>query len=140
MLVAVRKLFAYGPQLDYFDTAECVGWTRAGDRRVRFASPGVGVAAGQAVDTGAGMAVLLNVSGKAARKRMSVGKGREGEVWRDVFGNGGEVSIEGDGCAEFVVGARGVGVWVGGGVGGRSGRVWGMLEGVARGFDTEFCR
>jgi len=61
-------------------------------------------------------------------------------VWRDVFGDGGEVKIEGDGCAEFVVGARSVGVWIGGGVGGRSGRVWGMLEGVARGFDTEFCR
>jgi len=135
VLVAARKLYAYGPQLDYFDDETCVGWTRAGDRRVRFASSGVGVRG--EVDTGAGMAVLLNVSGKVARKRMFVGKGRDGEIFRDVFGGAGEVRIEEDGCAEFVVGPKGVGVWIGGG---QSGRGLQLLEGVARGFDTDFCR
>lgn len=105
-MVLCRKMYAYGSQFDYFDSSSCVGWTRAGDERVKLHGYESGMA-------GAGMAVLVNASKKTQRKRMFVGVPRAGEMWTDVLGfHNGNVTIDGDGYGEFVVGEKKVGVWV----------------------------
>ncbi|EJT71040.1 hypothetical protein GGTG_12061 [Gaeumannomyces tritici R3-111a-1] len=105
-LMLARRLYAYGPQVDYFDDAACVGFVRLGH-------------ADHAA--GAGLAVLINAGWKAAGKRMrvgrraadaGVGRGDEREVWTDLLGwSWGELTPDEDGWATFHVGPRSVAVW-----------------------------
>jgi len=96
-LVAARQKYAYGRQKDYFDQADCVGWTRSG-------SPNK--------SEGAGLAVLVNSSWEVRNKKMFVGNSHRGEVWTDLMGWAwGEVVIDEWGQATFPVAARGVSVW-----------------------------
>jgi len=96
-LVAARKLYAYGPQRDYFDHADCIGWTRLGH---------------PSRSNGAGLAVLMTNSWSCQRKRMFVGHKHVGERWIDLLGWAwGEVVIDHHGFGTFPVGHRSVGVW-----------------------------
>lgn len=95
-LLAVRKKYAYGEQIDYFDDPSVVGFTRQGDGE----------------HENSGIAVLLTdtVEGK---KRMNVGKAFAGERFYDVLNNVTEpVTIGRDGFGEFKVGNGSVSVWV----------------------------
>lgn len=66
-MLAARKRYAYGPQRDYFDHHDVVGWTRAGD--------------GQHPD--AGLAVLMS-DAAGGQKAMLVGRQHAGRVMRDM--------------------------------------------------------
>lgn len=85
LLMELRRRFAYGPQHDYLDDPDVVGWTREGDGR----HGGSGVAC-----------VLTDRAGGA--KRMYVGSRHAGERWVSVLGGESDASVGDDGCAEFV--------------------------------------
>lgn len=95
-LLLARKKYAYGPQHDYLDSPEVIGWTREGDRE----------------HPGSGMAVVLTDRGEA-RKRMYVGTVFAGELFLDYLGNRKEaVTIGADGFGEFPVNGGSVSVWI----------------------------
>ncbi|MCJ1474923.1 hypothetical protein MMC13_003583 [Lambiella insularis] len=94
ILCLVRKLYAYGPQIDYFDAPTCVGWTRLGSW-----------------DRKEGLAVVMS-SGGTGRKKMLVGRARAGEIWMDVLGSRREVVIDASGYGDFMCRPRDVAVWV----------------------------
>lgn len=97
-MMLARKLWAYGPQHDYFDDPRCVGFTRSG-RRSKSA--------------GDGLAVLMTNAWEYATKRMFVGERHAGEVWTDLLRwCPGQVVIGPDGWGLFSVGPRSVAVWV----------------------------
>lgn len=99
-LIAARKLFAYGPQRDYLDRNDCIGWTRLGHRSKSH---------------GAGLAVIMTNSWDRKSKRMFVGHRHVGEKWRDILGfEDREVAIDSRGFGTFPVGHRSVGVWTDG--------------------------
>jgi alpha-amylase len=105
-LVLARKLYAYGPQINYFDCADCGGWTRIGHE------PHSG---------GAGLAVVMNAGCKISHKRMSVGSQHAGERWTDILGRiERAVLIDRKGWGVFPVRPRSVGVWVSGTAEGRA--------------------
>lgn len=74
-IILARKLFAHGPQVDYFERSDCIGWTRQGTRH-----------------TSNGVAVVLSWTRATEpenirpKLRMCVGKRHAGEVWTDVLG------------------------------------------------------
>ncbi|CAI6335176.1 unnamed protein product [Periconia digitata] len=74
-LILARKLYAYGPQTDYFERSDRIGWTRAGTET----HPD-------------GMAVILSwIQGEDWEStmpsiKMSVGIDHAGELWTDVLG------------------------------------------------------
>jgi alpha-amylase len=113
-LILTRKLYAYGKQKDYFDAADCIGWTRSGDKDVKEGG-------------GSGVAVVINSSWEHRSKKMFVGGGCKGEKWTDVLGwSWGEVGIDQFGEGTFTVGPRSIGVWVKEGARGR-GKVDGLV-------------
>ena len=93
-LVSVRRAQAYGPQHDWFDHPDVVGWTREGDD----------------VHPGSGLAALLS-DGPGGKKRMFVGQKFVNRVFRPVF-SGAPVVIGADGWGEFSVDGGSVRVWV----------------------------
>ena len=96
-LVAARKLYAYGPQRDYFDTEDCIGWTRLGHR---------------SQSDGAGLAVIMTNSWDRRSKRMFVGHRHAGETWNDLLGwEDRDVVIDSKGFGNFPVGHRSVCIW-----------------------------
>jgi alpha-amylase len=96
-VVAARKKYAYGAQRDYFDKADCVGWTRAGHKSKA---------------DGAGLAVIMTNSWSSRTKTMYVGRNHVGEKWKDILGfEDREVPIDGRGYGTFPVRHRSVGVW-----------------------------
>ncbi len=95
-LLNCRKNFAYGEQKDYFDNANCIGWTRAGSEGVEKSS----------------CAVLISNS-DAATKSMEIGKHLAGRTFYDLMQNQeGKITIDENGKADFTVGAGSVAVWV----------------------------
>lgn len=99
-LVLARKLYAYGAQINYFDRADCVGWTRSGH---------------ESYSGGAGLAVIMNADWKVAHKRMSVGSQHAGERWTDMLGSiARAVLIDRNGWGVFPVRPRSMSVWVDG--------------------------
>ncbi|MDY0386866.1 MAG: alpha-amylase [Methanolobus sp.] len=85
-LIRLRKDFAYGEQLDYFDHGNTIGWTRLGNEE----HPN-------------GCAVVLT-NGSDGEKEMSVGTIHSGEVWIDrVDNNSVEVVINEHGMGIFPV-------------------------------------
>lgn len=95
-LMLARKRYAYGPQRDYLDSSDVIGWVREGDP----AHPG------------SGMAVALTDRGEG-RKRMYAGPGFAGRLFLDFLGNRREaVRIGADGWADFPVNGGSVSVWV----------------------------
>jgi len=95
-LLMARKLFAYGGQRDYFDHANCIGWTREGEEE----------------HPGSGCAVLLS-NGDEGFKKMEIGKVHAGKIFIDFLGkHPGEATIDAEGWGEFSVGPGSVSVWV----------------------------
>lgn len=95
-LMQARKQFAYGQQRDYFDHANCVGWTREGIDE----------------NENSGCAVLLS-NGDDGFKSMEVGARHSGKKFVDLLGTvQEEVEINQDGWGEFKVNAGSVSVWI----------------------------
>lgn len=93
-LISARDRFAYGQQRDYFDHANCIGWTREGDGE----HPGCAV-------------VLSN--GEDGAKHMEIGKQYAGRKFVDYYGkHDAEIVIEEEGWATFLCRAGSVSVWV----------------------------
>ncbi|MGN0779675.1 MAG: alpha-amylase [Aristaeellaceae bacterium] len=86
LLLRLRRCQAHGPEHDYFDHHSVVGFTREG----HVSQPGSGLA-------------FLCTNSTGGSKRMYVGKGFAGRIFRCVLGDEPDVRIEEDGCAEFHV-------------------------------------
>jgi alpha-amylase len=92
-LLQVRRDHAYGPQSDYFDHPDVVGWTRLGD-----------------ADHPRALAVVLS-DGPGGSKRMNVN--RPNRTFADATGNdGGTITSGNDGWGEFRCNGGSVSVWV----------------------------
>lgn len=88
-MALARRYFAYGVQTDYFTNTTGIGWTRQGDQ-----------------DHPDGLAVVMSIAqGGTQKLRMNVGGQHAGEVWSSLFGDDGNLTIDGQGWAEFVAGA-----------------------------------
>ena len=95
-LLEARDQFSYGPQRDYFDHSNCIGWIREGAGEV----------------PSSGCAVLLS-NGDNGSKKMEIGKKFAGKTFIDYLGkHPSEVPIDEDGFAEFFVVAGSVSVWI----------------------------
>jgi alpha-amylase len=93
-LLYARKHIAYGMQRDYFDHANCIGWTREGDEHEN-----------------SGCAILLS-NGDEGNKNMEVGKHHAGKVFVDYLNkHDAEVTINEEGWGEFFVRTGSVSVW-----------------------------
>ncbi|MGZ5246675.1 MAG: alpha-amylase [Flavitalea sp.] len=93
-LILARKNNAYGLQRDYFDHANCIGWTREGD------------------EEHSGCAVLLS-NGDSGSKSMEVGARYAGKTFIDILKKQeSEVVINEHGWGEFFCNAGSVSVWV----------------------------
>jgi alpha-amylase len=96
MLIKARKLYAYGEQRDYFEEANCIGWTREGTDEI----------------DGSGCAVVLS-NGDASSRRMEVGSRHANAAFVDILQNGiTEVVTDENGVGEFPVNAASVAVYV----------------------------
>jgi alpha-amylase len=92
-LLAARRDFAYGEQIDYFDDANIVGWSRLGDK-----------------DHSGALAVLLS-DGPGGTKWMKVGKANQ--VFRDLTGHcPNMITTNADGWGEFRCNGGSVSVWI----------------------------
>lgn len=97
-MILARKYWAYGTQVDYFDDAKCVGFTRLGH---------------SSRSGGDGLAVIMTNDWQFKTKRMYVGEAHSGEVWTDLLKwCPGQVTINYDGWGEFFTCPRSVSVWV----------------------------
>ena len=95
-LLKVRKQKAYGPQHDYFDDYNCIGWTREGDDEHKDS----------------GLAVVLS-DGTGGTKHMYIGKQFAGCHFSDILGNAKyNIKIDEDGFGDFYVNRDSVAVWV----------------------------
>ncbi|WP_027376708.1 alpha-amylase [Kaistella palustris] len=93
-LLKARQLYAYGTQNDYFEDANCLGWTREGDGYNK------------------GCAVVLS-NKDAYEKPMEIGKQYAGQHFIDFIGWFPEkVIIDENGWGNFPVPAGNVSVWV----------------------------
>jgi len=93
-LIRLRRDHAFGMQRDYFDHANCIGWTREGD------------------EEHSGLAVVLT-NGDAGHKSMEIGKRYAGKVFIDALKkHPEEITIDENGWAEFYVTPGSVSVWV----------------------------
>jgi len=93
-LLEARKLYAYGLQRDYFDHANCIGWTREGTAEK------------------AGCAVLLS-NGEEGFKHMEMGMNYANKTFVDLLGNhSATITTDENGWATFCVQAGSVSVWV----------------------------
>ncbi|WP_455138895.1 alpha-amylase [Thermophilibacter sp.] len=84
LLMEIRRRFAYGPQHDFLDAPDVVGWTREGDDAHR----------------GSGVAVVLT-DRDGGEKRMYVGERHVRERWCCVIGEQDDVEVDADGWATF---------------------------------------
>jgi alpha-amylase len=92
-MLEARQTYAYGEQYDYFDHANCIGWTRLGNEE----NPG-------------GMAVVLS-NGDAGSKFMEIG--HPNRTYIDITEHISEpVTTNEEGWAEFGCPAGSVSVWV----------------------------
>ena len=92
-LLDIRLNLAYGEQTDYFDDANCIGWTRQG------------------MDDGQPIAVLIS-NDQATSKSMLVGPEWAGREFSDYLGNSSQiVTIDEEGWGEFPVEEKSVSVW-----------------------------
>ena len=95
-MLAARKLCAYGPQSDYFDHPDVVGWTRQGDEEHPHS----------------GCAVLMS-NAEGGEKTMYVGKPFAGQIFRDITRREMDpVTIGEDGNGVFKAPGGGVAVYI----------------------------
>ncbi|HEK9926795.1 TPA: DUF1939 domain-containing protein, partial [Streptococcus equi subsp. equi] len=94
-MAELRQQLVYGEQIDYFDHANCIGWTCLGDDQ--RPQP---------------LAVVLS-NGDAGWKHMEVGQAYAGQVFCDFLDNCQEtVVVAEDGWADFKVEAGSISAWV----------------------------
>lgn len=95
-MMKVRKLLAYGPQHDYFNQPNVIGWTREGVDEKPFS----------------GCAVLLS-NGEENQEQLFVGLRNANKTYVDVCGGRPEmVTVDENGLGTFFVHGRSVSVWV----------------------------
>ncbi len=95
-LLDIRRKYAYGEQVNYFDHPATVGLVRMGDKD----------------HPGSGLALLIS-NGEDGHKVMNVGKNRAGEVWYECTGDIKEtVTIDADGNGNFLVDGKNLAVWI----------------------------
>lgn len=95
-MLRLRKECAYGPQHNYFDDSNVIGWTREGDL----------------VHPLSGMAVILSDS-LGGSKAMVVGKHFAGQWFYDaLFNQSDPILIDNQGIGQFTVAGGSVSVWV----------------------------
>ena len=94
LLMTMRRALAHGPQHDYLDGPDLVGFAREGDD----AHPG------------SGLAVVLS-DRRAATKRLHVGARHAGEQWICVLGGHEPVTVGDDGDVELPVSDGGLSVY-----------------------------
>ncbi|MEO8962632.1 MAG: alpha-amylase [Ginsengibacter sp.] len=93
-LLHARGNYAFGVQRDYFDHANCIGWTREGD------------------NDHSGCAVVLS-NGDSENKNMEIGRRYAGKKFIDMLGKiPDEVEINNDGWGNFFAPAGSVSVWI----------------------------
>lgn len=96
LMCKLRKLASYGPERDYLDHPNCIGWTREGEADV----------------PDSGCAVVMS-NGGPGNKHMYVGKQHAGKHFADALGNEmQEIIIDENGEAEFYCPGGAVSVWV----------------------------
>lgn len=96
MLLKIRRLLADGPEVDYLDHEDIIGWTRTGTLR----KPHSGFAV-----------VMTNRQG--GTKEMTMSAIHAGEIFRDALGNCEEtVTIDDEGQGVFPVKDGSISVWV----------------------------
>lgn len=95
-LLYLRKHYAYGEQIDYFDDSSLIGFVRKGDAEHKHS----------------GMAVVLTDS-VSGTKRMEMGKEYAGQLFRDAMGRIQDVVvIDAQGFGDFKADGGSVSVWV----------------------------
>lgn len=95
-LLKLRKKYAYGPQHDYLDDPNVIGWTREGDEAHK----------------GSGCAVILS-DGTGGTKRMYIGKRFAGMHFVDEMKNAKyNIKIDEEGFGDFYVNRAAVAVWI----------------------------
>jgi len=95
-ILLARKNYAYGPQHDYLDHQDVIGWTREGDSS----------------HAKSGLATIMS-DGPGGSKWMYVGKARAGQIWYDMTGNRSDrVTINADGWGNFPVNGGSVSIYV----------------------------
>ena len=95
-LMKVRRTKAYGPQHDYIDDPNCIGWTREGD----------------AEHKDSGCAVVIS-DGTGGTKHMYIGRQFAGAHFSDIMGNAKyNIKIDDEGFGDFYVNRDAVAVWV----------------------------
>ena len=95
-LIKVRRWYAYGEQVDYFDDDHIIGWARRGDIEHEHS----------------GLAVVMS-DGEPGAIAMEVGKALAGEAFYDAMGICPQpVIIDEHGVGAFRTGGRSVSVWV----------------------------
>lgn len=95
-LIHIRRKYAYGEQIDYFDHPSTAGFVRLGEEDM----------------PDSGLAVLIS-TGEDGFKEMNVGQQHKGEVWHEVTGNvKEEITIDENGNGKFIVHACKVAVWM----------------------------
>jgi alpha-amylase len=96
LMCKLRKLASYGPEHDYFDHPNCVGWTREGEADLPTS----------------GCAVVMS-NGDPGNKFMYIGKQHSGKRFVDALQNETEaIVIDKNGEAEFYCPGGSVAVWV----------------------------
>ncbi|KAG0261052.1 hypothetical protein BG011_001410 [Mortierella polycephala] len=94
-VLLARNQFSYGPQMDYFDHGNCVGWVRFRDEHHPK-----------------GLAVVISNSA-SGYKKMDVGKDKAGQVWADMMGYWKDpVTINQDGWTKFHCHSGSASIWV----------------------------
>jgi len=94
-LLEIRKKYAFGEQIDYFDHKNTIGWTRLGDENHDSA-----------------IATILT-NGSEGYKYMYVGKKFVGKQFYDLLANRNErILINNEGFGKFTVNTGSVSVWV----------------------------
>ena len=96
ILLNVRRKYAYGDQIEYFDHPSTIGFIRTGDKE----------------HTGSGLVFLMS-NDEAGSKMMNPGEEHEGEVWHEITGSiPEEVTLDEKGYGKFSVNARNIAVWI----------------------------
>jgi len=95
-LISARKRFAYGPQRDYFESNNCIGWVREGVKEIKHS----------------GCAVVLS-NGDATSISMDMGKRFRNALFVDHLENHSSgIVADKNGRADFPVNANSVSVWI----------------------------
>ncbi len=95
-LLDLRRHYAYGEQVDYFDHPSTVGFVRTGDEE----------------HEGSGLVFLMS-NDEAGSKSICLGEGHQGEEWYEATGSIPDtVTLDENGNGEFAVQGRNLAVWI----------------------------